>query len=44
MRLLDSSDRPEFSIAYRKDNHNRAVVAFAQMVIDYFRKHHPLDE
>ena len=41
IRLVDSSDHPEFSIAYRKDNHNRAVLAFAQLIIDYFREHYP---
>ena len=43
VKLMGSADRPEFSIAYRKDNHNRAVAAFAQMVIDFFRKQYPLE-
>ena len=41
IRIVGSEDRPEFSIAYRKDNRNHAVASFADLVVDYFRKHYP---
>ena len=41
IQIVGSEDRPEFSIAYRKDNRNHAVAAFADLVVDYFKKHYP---
>ncbi len=43
LELTDTDDRPEFSIAYRKKSHNRAVSAFVKVIVDYFAEHYPQD-